>query len=292
MTLAELVPLALKVSVVTMIFAMGLTAIPADLIYLLRRPLKLLRSLVSMYGVMLILAVEVCKITKPERAAEIVIVVLSLAAIPPLLPKKLIKAGADASYAVGLVVAASLFSIIWIPVAVALLQDVFDMPLTVSSRQIASIVFLNILTPLVAGAIVRRFAPLFAQRIEPVLAKAGSLLLLTVLLPIVYRMWQPMFAQINLGTVAALVAFIVVGLVSGHLLGGRNPDDRTVLAMASASRHPGISMALAHLNFPNEKSVIGVVVLYLLLSALIAIPYVTWRKRIGARTATSPVERA
>jgi BASS family bile acid:Na+ symporter len=283
MTLAELVPLALQISITTMIFAMGLGATPADLIYLVRRPRKLVRSLASMYGVMLVLSVGICKITTPDRAVEIVIVVLSLAAIPPLLPKKLIKAGGDASYGVGLVVVASLFSVVWTPLAVAMLQDVFHMPLTVSSRQIASIVFLNILTPLVSGALVRYFAPTLARRIEPALARIGGLLLLAVLLPIVYRMWQPMFAQIGGGTVASLVGFIVGGLVSGQLLGGPEPDDRTVLAMASSSRHPGISMALAHLNFPNDRAVIGVVVLYLLLSAILALPYVAWRKRVSTK---------
>jgi BASS family bile acid:Na+ symporter len=215
-----------------------------------------------------------------------------LAPIPPLLPTKQIKAGGDTSYAVGLIVAASLFSVAWIPLAVRILQGVFHMPLEASSEQLASIVFLNILTPLACGALIRRFAPAFAQRIKPTLVRAGNLLLLAVVVAILYRMWRPMFSEIGGGTLAALLVFIIVGLVSGHVLGGPDPDHRTVLALASASRHPGISMALAHLNFPNEKSVVAVVALYLVVSTLVALPYVAWRRRIRATSTFSSGEHS
>lgn len=67
MTLDDLIPLVLKTSVMMMIFAMRLTAVPADLLHLLRRPSKLLRSLVSMYGVMLIVSVAICKVIAPSK---------------------------------------------------------------------------------------------------------------------------------------------------------------------------------------------------------------------------------
>lgn len=290
MTLAELIPIVLKVSVMMMIFAMGLGTRLADLADLMQQPLKLVRSLISMYGVMLVVAVAICKLTGPRPPVEIVIVVLSLASVPPLLPKKLVRADANTSYAVGLVVMASLFSVIWIPVAVHILQHVFDVPLSASTKQLASIALLNILAPLVGAALVRRAFPTLANRIERPLARAGSLLLLAVLLPLLYRLWHPMFEQIGGGTLIALATFIVVGLVSGHLLGGPSADDRTVLATASASRHPGISMALAHLNFPNEKSVVAVVLLYLVLSAILTLPYIAWRKRVEASLAIPSIK--
>ena len=83
------------------------------------------------------------------------------------------------------------------------------------------------------------------------------------------------------GTVVAMGLFIVVGLLAGHLLGGPATDDRTVLAMATASRHPGVALAVAHLNFPDE-ALPAAVLLFLLANAVLSIPYVAWRKRAGA----------
>lgn len=282
MSLAELVPLALKTSITLMVFAIGLTARPRDLIYLFKRPGRLALSLTAMFLVMLIVAVAICRFLDLPRPVEIVVVALALSPIPPLLPKKQAKAGGDASYAVGLLVAASLFAVLWIPLALSALAGLYHLPLHSSTGHLANIVFQRILLPLTAGAVIARFAPTFAGWIQPAFARTGSLLLLAAVLPILFKTWHPALLQVGGGTLLALAAFVLVGLVSGHLLGGPDPDDRTVLAFASAARHPGITMSLAAINFPQEKSIVAVVLLYLIVSAVLTIPYIAWRKRVGA----------
>lgn len=81
------------------------------------------------------------------------------------------------------------------------------------------------------------------------------------------------------GTLAAIVAFVLVGLVAGHLLGGPAPEDRTVQALSTASRHPGVAMAIASANFPQQKLTPAAILLYLIVCAIVTIPYLTWRKR-------------
>lgn len=282
MSLVELVPLVLKTSIMVMVFAVGLTALPRDLIYFVSRPGRLTLSLASMFVVMLIVAVGISRLLDLPRPVEILIVALAMAPIPPLLPRKQAKAGGDASYAVGLVVAASLFSIVWIPFALWLLRSVFATPLQASTGDLVNTVLLRILAPLAAGALIARLAPRFAAWIQPAFARLGSLLLLVAVVPILFKTWQPALLQIGGGTIIALAVFVVVGLVAGHLMGGPDPDDRTVLAFASASRHPGIAMSLAALNFPQEKAVVAVLLLYLIVSAALTIPYMAWRKRAGA----------
>ena len=74
--------------------------------------------------------------------------------------------------------------------------------------------------------------------------------------------------------------FVVCGLIVGHLLGGPEPDDRTVLAIATASRHPGIALAIAHINYPEEKQLAAAVLIFLLTNAALTAPYVFWRRRV------------
>ncbi len=52
-----------------------------------------------------------------------------------------------------------------------------------------------------------------------------------------------------------------------HLLGGPDPDDRTALALATASRHPGVALLIPTGNFPNQKLVAPAMVLYLIVGA-------------------------
>ena len=63
------------------------------------------------------------------------------------------------------------------------------------------------------------------------------------------------------GSLAAIVAFVFIGLAAGHLLGGPEPANRTVLAFTTSSRHPGIAIAIASANFPGQKLVFAVILL-------------------------------
>ncbi|HWE18235.1 MAG TPA: hypothetical protein VG758_13805 [Hyphomicrobiaceae bacterium] len=49
-----------------------------------------------------------------------------------------------------------------------------------------------------------------------------------------------------------------------------------MLAPACGSRHPGIALAIAHANFPDDKYVLPAVLLYLVIAALVAAPYLQW----------------
>jgi BASS family bile acid:Na+ symporter len=61
------------------------------------------------------------------------------------------------------------------------------------------------------------------------------------------------------------------------VLGGPDPEQASVLALASASRHPGIAFAIASANFPLDRFG-GFLLLYLLVSGIVSIPYTKWRK--------------
>jgi BASS family bile acid:Na+ symporter len=84
---------------------------------------------------------------------------------------------------------------------------------------------------------------------------------------------------IGQGTLVVTVAVVAFGLLVGHLLGGPDPGNRRALASATVHRHPAIALLLASGAFPgHEATVIGTVLLYLLASLLLAVPYERWRK--------------
>ena len=61
--------------------------------------------------------------------------------------------------------------------------------------------------------------------------------------------------------------------------GGPAPGNRLVLALATSTRHPAIAFAIAKANFPNEPNLGAAVVLYLLVSLCIGLPYQVWQHR-------------
>ena len=95
-------------------------------------------------------------------------------------------------------------------------------------------------------------------------------------------------SHIGNGHVIAIAAFVAIGLIVGHLLGGPDPRDRVVLALATASRHPGVALAIAAANFPQEKGVMGAILLYLVISLIVSVAYLAWRRRaLGSVASTA-----
>jgi BASS family bile acid:Na+ symporter len=282
MSLQTLIPIVLKASILLTVFVIGLRASARDATYLFRRPGKFVRAFVALAVLMPLFAVALVLLFELNRAVEIALIALAISPIPPILPNKLTKAGATESYAIGLLVAAGLLAIIFVPAAIVILDQVFKAPLQMTLWSVASLVFMTIVLPLGLGIAVNRLAPTLAERLVSPISKIGGIGLLLCALAILFSTAPAIWALTGNGTLLAIAAFVLGGLAIGHLLGGPEPENRAALAMATASHHPGIAIALAVANFPKEKLAMAAVLLYLLVNALVSIPYLKWIKRPNA----------
>src|SRR4029079_7499649 len=160
----------------------------------------------------------------------------------------------------GLLVVAGLIAIAYIPAALALLGRVFGRPVHSDPVTGAKIVGTSILAPLLAGLVVGRIAPSFAGRAAKPVSIAATVLLVVAALPVLIKEWPAIAAQISVFSVVAIALFSVAGLAIGNALGGPDPDDRTVLALATATRHPGIAMAIAA-DMPDKQALLAAMLL-------------------------------
>ncbi len=279
MTLQQAVMLALQASILMTVFSFGLRATPSDVLHVFRQPSLLGRSLVAMFAIMPIVALALTSAFALRPSVEIVLVALAISPVPPLLPGRQQKAGGDASFGLGLMMIIGVLSIVIVPLAVDLLARFAVRPLATSPSTIAGIVLKAAIGPLVAGMACRAMLPDVAARVaKPIELMATVLLGLGVLAVLAHGM-PAVLSLIGTGSVLALAAFVAVGLAAGHLLGGPNADDRLVLALSTATRHPVIALTVAKANFPDEPLLGATVLLYLLVGLLIGIPYQVWQKR-------------
>jgi BASS family bile acid:Na+ symporter len=289
MNLAELIVLALKTSIVLIQFGLGLEATREDVTYLFKRPGPLLKSLFSMDVAMpMFVVVLVLAFKGLHPAVKVALVTLAVAPIPPILPKKTVKVGGKPSYALGLLVAAGLFSIVFIPLAMELFERVFQIPLQMSLMAVAPLVLIGVLVPLAAGMAVHRFAPGLAERLARPVSLVATLLLVSAFLAMLFAARQAIASLIGNGTLTAIAAFVLAGITFGHLLGGPESANRAVLALSTASRHPGVALAIADANFPQErKLVLAALLLYLIVNAIVTIPYQISMKRRHSKVASA-----
>lgn len=279
MDLAALVGLAVRGSIVLIVVSLGLRATLGDTLSLFRRPGQLVRSLLAMNVVMPLVAAGLAAAFNLGVPVEAMLIALAVSPVPPILPKKELKAGGRASYAVGLQVVAALLAIVFVPLAVELIGWAFGRETHMPATTVARVVLFTVLLPLAAGIVVRRVAPALAERMAGPVSLGATVLLVLVGLLLLAHSWSAAAALIGNGRVLAIAAFVGIGLLAGHVLGGPDPEDRTVLALSTACRHPGVALAIATTNFPDEKLVTGAVLLYLLVSAALSIPYAKWPRR-------------
>jgi BASS family bile acid:Na+ symporter len=129
------------------------------------------------------------------------------------------------------------------------------------------VVVISILAPLAAGTAVKRLAPAMGQRLAGPLSTAGTVLLVVAVLPVLIKLRLAIVSLIGNHTPLAIVTFVLVGLLVGHMLGGPDHDDRTVLALSTATRHPGVAIGIAHAVAWDGPNVIAGVLLALVVAA-------------------------
>jgi BASS family bile acid:Na+ symporter len=277
---ATVVKLVLEVSIFLTELTLGLRSRPEDVLYLFRHPGQLLRALFAMEFVMPLVAVLLAARFDLHPAVKVALVALAVSPVPPLLPKRQMRAGGTASYVVGLLFAAALVAVALAPPMIGAIGRAFGRPVDVPTALVGRLVAFTVLVPLAIGVLFRSRWPNAAERLVRPIARAAGLLLILAAVPLLVASLPSVLELVGNGTIVAIVAFAVAGLAIGHLFGGPETETRGTLALATAARHPGVAIALGAAVFPaGQKLVMAAVLLDLILTALVSLPYSAWVKR-------------
>ena len=283
MTPAALLALLTKISIMLIVFATGMSGRRGDLVMLLREPWLLLRSLVAMLVVAPLLAVLLASTLHLPMSVKIAAVMMAVSPVPPFLPKKAIKAGGSQSYVISLLAMSALVSIVTTPLSLQLLDDLFDMSMHIPRIEIARPLLATVLLPLVAGLLFARVAPRLSASWTRIVSAAGTLLLAAAVLPQLVSLAPALRELVGNGTLLAIAAYALCTLFIGHLLGGPVEENRSVLALCTATRHPFIAIVLIQANFSADKLAVPAVFMALIVTSIASVPYVRMRRARYAR---------
>jgi bile acid:Na+ symporter, BASS family len=280
MTVAQIIHLAILLSIMLIVLSFGMLCTWRDATSLFRNPSLLLRSLLSMNVILPLFIAIMVGVFSFRPPVAITLLALAVSPVPPFLPLKQRKLVGHHDYIYGLLGATSLLSIVLAPLTVAIYRLAFSHETSIIDPfGIARMVALTVLLPFAVGLVLHRRAPAFAERASPIANKIGIVLLVLAFVPVLIKMWPQMISLIGDGTLLLIIAFVAVGLAAGHLLGGPVAADRTILALSTATRHPGVALVIATGFFPDDKLIAPALIIYLLLGAIVSAPYGMWRKR-------------
>ena len=282
MDFAMLIRIAILISVVLIGIALGLRYATADAGYLLQRQGLLARSLVAMNLIMPMVAVALVSSFDFKTPVQVALIALSVSPLPPVLPGKRLNLRSH-GYIYGIVVAAAVCSVVLVPLAALLLGTHFHTQ-HVSAVKVLIVVLLTVLAPLLIGIALQRIGASRASSLAAVLSKIGTALLVVACIPVLVMEWPTIRSLFGDGTVVAAIVLSGLGLLVGHLLGGPDPRNRTVLALATASRHPGVALVAGiGASAQTPRLITAAVLLAFVLSMIVSAPYAAWRKRVHAR---------
>lgn len=283
----QLIILAFQISILATVFGFGLKAVPEDLLYVIRKPWLLVRSLLAVFVMMPIVAIALVHWFDFRPTVEIALFALAISPVPPILPMKEAKASGHHSYGLGLMALLALLSIVFIPFAIELPEIFLGRPFSAAPGAIAAVVLKTALLPLAVGMTIRAVAPGIAERIAKPVSLVAKVLLPLAVVVLLYHVAPALWALIGDRTVAGMIIFVAAGLTVGHVLGRPNPDHSVVLALSTACRHPAIALTIAATNYP-DRHFGATILLYLIVSAIVSFAYIIWQRH-RQHSASAPV---
>ena len=279
-----LVKLTIIASIFLIVVAIGMQTRPEDLIALKDNPRMAVRAMLAMFVIVPLFVIFFTWALPLQQPIPAALIALSLSPMPPILPNREAKTGADAGYVISLQVLAAVASLVLAPLYALLIGPLFGRDLSFEPLAIFKVLVMTIGAPLALGIVIRRYAPGLARRSFHRLAQAGMVSLVAAVLVVLFKVGPRIAEAIGSGVMLTAIAISLFALAVGHWLGGPDERNRGALALTSAARHPGVAIALSTATFTAEQPLILVsVLIYTAVTIILTIPYIRWRRRVIAR---------
>ena len=276
--LKEILPLILGASLFTLVLAVGLDSEPGDLVSVLRSPGRLFKAILAVNVAVPLAAIVLLKLIPIGLPAAAAVLLMSVSPAPPLVPGKQLKVGGERSYAYGLYAAMILLSVVVVPLSLMVLERIYGVELALPPLAIAQSVATTAVLPLLLGVAARRLIPGLPSWLSARLRTIAMLMLVLAAIPLLVRAWGVFAPMMGDGTVIVMLLVVAAALAAGHLLGGPDPNDRAVLAVTAATRHPGIAVLIAK-SVEIDPRIPAAVLGFMIIGIFAGLPYQTIVKR-------------
>jgi predicted Na+-dependent transporter len=218
--------------------------------------------------VLALLLARVFRLTGPETAG---LFMIGCAPGAPLLTRNVSGKGFDMHMAASYQLWAALMILIMIPILTATAGAIYDRDVWIPPRALLPQVVTRQLLPIVFGWLLGFLMPTFSKRLQPVLIKAGNLMLLISLVLLLRFLGKEIMQSTPLVPVAALLLAIgCMAVVHAIHLGDRSI--RRIFALCNANRHVGLALILTA-NFLHLQKSIPAVACYALIAPVVMIVY-------------------
>jgi bile acid:Na+ symporter, BASS family len=283
--MAQATLLLVSLTLFTIMFGLGVGLKGEAIVQLRRRPALVIRLLIGSCVLVPLVALVLMKLTPDlalSRSARFGIALMAISPSAPLTLRKAGKMGGDRELAAVLQACAAVAAIVSIPLIADLFRSSFGISgWDIGPKEVALQVGQAQVLPLLAGLGLRRWRPLWANRLSGPLETLGNGLLLVLILLVLVKSLPLLlpFAAANLVALGFMAVMVLAALAIGYGIAGPDHRERTTLALVTSMRNPGLALLFATTygaGFPGLKLA---VLAYLLITVLLSIPFLRWQRQ-------------
>jgi predicted Na+-dependent transporter len=248
------------------IISMGLSLTMAQITGPLRNTRFVIAALLANFVVPPVLAFILIRVFSLDEPLAVGLLLVSLAAGAPGLPKTAVFAKVDTAAATGLMVLLVVVTIIVLPIALPLLLT----GISITFWDIASGLVYLILVPLAISLFVRARYPNAAESSQPLFAQASNLSLFFLMVLMVVLNFSDVVGLLGSGGLLASLILVILTTAGGYLLGRLGQAGDWIQGLGAGQRNIAAAMVVATMNFGNDEVVM--VVVYSLIVLVVLIP--------------------
>jgi predicted Na+-dependent transporter len=265
------------------IISMGLGLTMAQITGPLRNIRFVIMALLANFVVVPVAAIILTRIIPLDESLVTGLVLVSLAAGAPGLPKMAEFAKLDTAAATGLMVLLVVVTIIVMPIVVPLVAT----GVSVTFWDIASGLVLLILIPLAVSLFVRARYPEAAASAQPHFTQASNLSLLILMVLMIVLNFNNVIGLLGSGGLLVSLILVILSAAGGYLLGSLGGSQKWVQALGAGQRNIAAAMVVATMNFGSEEIVM--IVVYSLITLLLMTPLALelGKRRAGSHPSSS-----
>ncbi len=275
--IVHIIKIIVPLSVIANMFGLGLEVLWSEVVSFKNRRLLILRSIAMVVLLVPLAALGIILLLKPVPAVAVGLAILQASPAAPIQLVRVASKGGSVPYMVTLHLCLALLALLTVPATLYLFSLALGFQIEAGVPAVAKVVGMTILVPVGVGILLRSFSPRIADAIGPAVTRVARIVLLICILFVVAMTYRDL-ARMELWSYFSMAMVVVVSLGIGHLLGPRDPKERTTLAMECAARGFGLALTIAMLHF-NLHQIMPVLAPYAVVFTLISEIYLRVRKR-------------
>jgi len=274
----EILQITFKISLLTFIvssmLSMGLSLTVQQIVEPLKNIKLVSLSLIINFILVPLLVYAIIYIIPLNEGEKIALILVSIAAGAPFIPKLADIAKADIPFSLGLMLLLMVTTIFLMPIIVPYIFS----GVKVSSWDIAKSLIITMLLPLVIALIIRAYWEKIAKSMQKIFTKLTNIAMLVLIISLVILHTNNLIDMVGY-PLLAILALLIGAMLIGYYLGGKERSIRVVSALGAGQRNISAALLVGTQNFDNPDITIMLVAISIF-GLFVMMPYA---KKIGAK---------